>query len=357
MTGLTAAGHALRPPSTATHNYFSELSARHGPAAQKETQMKRETIKHFFGLLAVAAMLAGTGSSRAEGTPDGTVPVTMTVTASVAANKRMPQITRDDVTVKLGGNRLEVIDWAPARSVRAGLELFILIDETADSRLSLQYEDLRGFINDQPPTTLIGVGYMSNGTVRIAQDLTADHVLAAKALRIPLGVTTGVASPYLSAASLMKRWPVDGNRREVILLTDGVGRNHFHLGWGRSHQIDPDADTAAAVAQKTGTNIFSIYSPSSSRLRRNYWTSVEGQMSLARLSDRTGGASFYLGTQSPVSIQPYLAKMQTMLNNQYILSFSAKPGKKAAFQPVKISTEVAGVDLAAHDAVWVTGGK
>jgi hypothetical protein len=80
-------------------------------------------------------------------------------------------------------------------------------------------------------------------------------------------------------------------------------------------------------------------------------------MNLSRLSDRTGGASFYLGTHFPVSIAPYLSQVQSMLDNQYILGFSIEPGKKSGFQPVKLSTEVAGVDLATHDAVWVTGEK
>lgn len=320
--------------------------------------MKLARKKQIFGLLAALAMLVGgSSSSKAERTSDATVPVTMTVTASVPANKRMPEITRDDVTVKLGKNQLEAIDWAPARTARAGLELFILIDDAAHQRLGQQYDDLRAFINAQPSATSIGIGYMSNGTVWIAQDLTKDRALAVNALRMPLGVTSGVASPYLSVTNLMKNWPLGDNRREVILLTDGIGRRHFHFGWMRAYQIDPDADTAAAVAQKTGTNIFSIYSPGAAHSRRGYWASTNGQMNLSRLSERTGGASFYLGTHFPVSIAPYLSQVQSMLDNQYILSFSIEPGKKSGFEPVKLSTEVAGVDLAAHDAVWVTGGK
>lgn len=319
--------------------------------------MKLARQKQLFGLLAALAILVGgSGSSKAERTSDAAVPVTMTVTANVAANKRMPEITRDDVTVQLGKNQLEVVDWAPARNARAGLELFILIDDGANRRLSQQYDDLRAFINAQPSTTSIGIGYMSNGTVWIAQDLTKDRALAVNALRMPLGVTSRTASPYLSVTSLMKSWPVGDNRREVILLTDGIGRSHFHFGW-RAYQIDPDADAAAAVAQKTGTNIFSIFSPGAERYRRGYWASINGQMNLSRLSERTGGASFYLGTHFPVSIAPYLSEVQSMLDNQYILSFSIEPGKKSGFQPVKLSTEVAGVDLAAHDAVWVAGGQ
>ena len=74
---------------------------------------------------------------------------------------------------------------------------------------------------------------------------------------------------------------------------------------------------------------------------------------MSQLSESTGGESFSLGVQSPVSLQPYLNKLQTVLRNQYLLSFAAIPGSKPELQTVKLKTEVAGVELAAPDAVWV----
>ena len=320
--------------------------------------MRIPRIKHFVSLLAGAAMfVTGVGFGTAETAPGATVPVTMTVTASVAGNKRMPEITGGDVVIRQGKSQLAVTNWVPARGDRAGLELFILIDDAADSLVSLQYDDLRAFINAQPATTLVGVGYMRNATVQIAQDLTLNHDMASQALRIPLGNPGAFGSPYLSVADLMKRWPVDQNRREVIMITDGVGRERRHLGWHRGYRHDPDVEAASALAQRTDTNIFAIYTPGSNRFHRGYWDVINGQMNMTRLSDRTGGASFYLGLHGPVSIQPYLAQLQTILDNQYLLSFSANPGRRPGFQTIDLSTEVAGVNLVAHDAVWVAGGK
>jgi len=158
-------------------------------------------------------------------------------------------------------------------------------------------------------------------------------------------------------SDLMKNWPVNQNRREILMVTDGIGRERHHAGWHRGYRTDTDADTASAVAQRTGTNIFSIYAPGAPRFRRGYWAGVNGQMNMTRLSDSTGGAAFYLGLHSPVNIRPYLDRLQSMLDNQYLLSFSAKPGKRSGLQSINLSTEVAGVDLAAHNAVWVAGGK
>jgi hypothetical protein len=320
--------------------------------------MNSQRIKKFYGFLVAALVLAtGTIASKAAATPEGRIPVTMTVTANVAADKSTPEINLDNVLVRQGKSQLKVTDWVAARGERAGLELFILIDDKSDSRISLQYDELRAFINAQPASTLVGVGYMRNATVQIAQDLTSDHGRAAQALRLPMGYSGAYGSPYLSMVDLMKRWPVDENRREVIVITDGIGRGQSRLGWHRGYVQDSDADTASAVAQRTGTNIFAIYAPASGLSRHGYWDGMSGQMNLTRLTDQTGGASFYLGLHSPVSIEPYLAQVQTMLDNQYLLSFSAKATKRAGLQFVKISTDLAGVDLASHDAVWVAGQK
>jgi len=322
--------------------------------------MKSKGMQQIVSLLAGAVMLfAGSGTSKAADASTAAVPVTMTVTANVKADKRMPVITQDDIVVRQGKSRLNVTEWVPARGDRAGLELFILIDDVSDARFSLQYDDLRAFINSQPASTLVGVGYMRNATVQIAQNLTADHELAAQALRLPLGYQGAHGSPYLSVTDLMKRWAVDQNRREILMITSGVGRGHGHhfMNWRMGYLQDPDVDTASAVAQRTGTNIFTIYTPGSSLYRFSRWDLMNGQMNMSRLSDRTGGAAFYLGLHSPVSIQSYLGELQRILNNQYLLSFTANGGKHSGLQNINLSTEVAGVDLSAHDAVWVAGAK
>src|SRR5271170_3441583 len=149
---------------------------------------------------------------------------TMTVTSSVAENKTMPEIKPQDVTVQQGKQRLQVTDWVRAQGDHAGLDLFILIDDSSSSSLGSQLDDLRSFIKSQPSTTLVGVAYMRNAVVNVTQDLTSDHDAAAKALRLPLGSVGAYGSPYLSVIDLMKRWPANQNRREVILVTDGIDR-------------------------------------------------------------------------------------------------------------------------------------
>lgn len=288
------------------------------------------------------------------GTNTATGPqVRMTVTANVEKGKRTPQIDKADIVVKQGKEPLQVAGWTPAQDDRAGLELFFLIDDASAWNLGTQLQDLRTFINSQPPTTAIGVGYARNGTVEVRQDLTTDHELAAKSLRLPMSSVGAYGSPYLSVASLMKGWAASDNRREVILVTDGIDR----AGRGRNALLNPDVDTAASLAQKTGTIIHTIYFPGVGHWYRSYWERNYGQNGIAKLSDITGGESFALGLQAPVSFAPYLEQVQQILDNQYLLTFSAKPGKKSGLQFVTVSTEVAGVDFSTPDAVWVPAAK
>lgn len=284
-----------------------------------------------------------------------TVPVRMTVTVNVVGDRTMPQMGREDVMVKQGKDRLKVTNWVPAKGDSASLGLYVLIDDASDSSLGSQLDDVRGFINSQGPGTLVAVGYMSNATVRIVQDFTTDHALAAKAVRLPLGTTGAYGSPYLSVIDLMKRWSGNAKRNAVLMVTDGIDRARGSFGRGMG--IPPDVDVASDLAQRTGTLIYTIYSPGIGRLHRNFWVANNAQNALARLSAETGAESFFLGLQSPVSFKPYLNQVQKMLDNQYIVEFLAKPSKKAGLQSVRISTEVPGVELAAANSVWVPAAK
>src|SRR3989441_5494426 len=81
-----------------------------------------------------------------------------------------------------GHDRAKVTDWLPLQGEHAGLQLFILIDDAANTSLGSQLEDIRQFINAQPSTTAIGVAYMRNSIADILQNPTNDHAQAAKAL-------------------------------------------------------------------------------------------------------------------------------------------------------------------------------
>jgi hypothetical protein len=103
--------------------------------------------------------------------------------------------------------------------------------------------------------------------------------------------------------------------------------------------------------------IHTIYTPGARHGRLSYWRAQSGQVNMARLSAKTGGMSFHMGLHPAVSFAPYLNDLQRGLDNQYLWSFEATPGRKPLYQAVSLDTEVAGVRLAAQDAVWIPGSR
>lgn len=305
-------------------------------------------------MLFAAALIGLLPLHAQQGEPGATSYARMTVTLRVQGdNKRTPVVTRNDVIVTQSKRSLQVIGWTPASGHRAGLDLFVLLDDASDSSLGSHLDDLRSFVTALPQSTAVGVGYMRNGTVQIAQNLTTDHVLAAKSIRLPLATTGAYASPYLSLIDLIKRWPENGKRREVVMVTDGIDRFRAEGRFRGPRLISSDVDSASRAAERTGTIVDTICVHGAGRLARNYWEVTNGQNGIAKLSDATGGESYFLGTQGPVSLTPYLDDVQKALGNQYLLEFRAIPGKKSGLQYVNLTTPVAGVELDSADSVWV----
>ena len=278
------------------------------------------------------------------------VPVHMVVTVKPRHNGgQVPALAATDVKVYQRDKQNAVTSWVPLQGDRAGLQLFILIDDTARASLGLQLDSLKKFIEEQPDTTAIGVGYMRNGTVLTLQNLTKDHALAAKALRLPIG-TVGYTSPYLSLSDLMKKWPVGEDRREILMITSGID------ALGGSPFTNPYLSAAVDRAQRGGFIVYSIYTPGAGRVGRGFFRGNLAQTGLDMLAQKTGGATYYLGVGSPVDIAPYLQDVSFSLRHQYELTFLAKSAKKPTLQPVKIKTETPNIGvIAAEDSYVGTG--
>jgi hypothetical protein len=127
---------------------------------------------------------------------------------SLGDASEVPSLSPETVQVKQGKNVLKVQHLIPARGDSATLQFVVMIDDTCDGAgIGTHLNDLREFINAQPPATSVAVAYMSNATVQFAQNFTTDHAQTAKALRLPRGNLSSMDSPYLSLISLVKGWP------------------------------------------------------------------------------------------------------------------------------------------------------
>lgn len=272
------------------------------------------------------------------------------VTVEPKHGSNAPVINREDVMVFEGHDRDTVTDWIPLQGDRAGLQLFILIDDESSTSLGSQLEDLRQFINAQPSSTKIGVAYMQNGIGRIIEEPTNDHAQAAKALRLPIGVGGANASPYFSLSDLAKKWPPGDERREVLMISDGIDRYY-----GSGDPEDPYLQAAIDDAVKAGILVSAIYTPGVGHYGHSYWQNYWGQIYLSELAEKTGGEAYYIGfTGAPVSFAPYLQDFERRLQHQYLLGFVPKPTEKNGWHKIRLRTEVPNVDLVSADRVWVS---
>lgn len=318
--------------------------------------------------------------------PSTTVQVHLVVTdQTFNDSSELPVLRPENIQVRVGKDVAKVEHLIPARDDNGALQLIVLIDDTCEaSTLGNNLNDLREFINAQPASTMVGVAYMSNATIQITQNLTVDHALAAKAVRLPRGISSTMDSPYLSLVSLVKSWPEQKVRREVLMISDGIDRlrgdntssspfsaaDASRSGFGPSPAgtrpgtntmagpstmptISADADTASNVSQRYGVIVHSIYATGVGRLSRNAWEAQLGQSGIAKVTDETGGEYFALGTQNAVSFKPYLDRLQKIFDNQYFLVLQVTPRKKEGLQRVRVSTEVANADIASANNVWV----
>ena len=302
------------------------------------------------GFIRIALALSSTLVLAQEKVSAPEVPVRMIVTVEPRHDKDAPVLHREDLMVFQKNQRLRVTDVVPRQGEQAALELFVLIDDGSGVSLGSQLGDLRQFIENQPATTSIGIGYMRNGSVQMAQEMTADRQKAAKSLRLPLSSPGIVASPFLALSDLIKRWPASAARHEVVLVSSGVDP----LGGGIN---DPYLNAAIEHAQRAGIVVYAVYIPGAGHLGHSYWLMNWGQNHLAQIAEETGGEAYMLGFGPPVSIAQYLTDITKHLAHQYVVTFLATPGKKAGFQSVHVTTEVPDAELVSAGKVYVPASQ
>jgi hypothetical protein len=292
-----------------------------------------------------------------------TVPAQMVVTVEATHGTEVPAINREDVVVFQGLEHDEVKDWIHLQGETSRLELFLLLDDASQTSLGSRLEDIRHFINSQPPTTALGLGYMRGGVVDIVERFTTDHAKVANSLRLPIGSLGATANPYLSIVDVIKQWPTNPPsqqalmnrwpdvpvRHEILVVSDGIDQS------GGTSLANPFVDEAIVEAERAGVIIYAIYARGVGRYGRSLWRINSGQNYLSEISEETGGEAFYLGTETAISFTPYLDDLNRHLSHQYLLAFFAKPEKKPGLQRIKLRTEVPNAELVGAQKVYLPG--
>jgi hypothetical protein len=264
-------------------------------------------------------------------------------------------IPESQVQATVDGKHAKISNWIPLRGEQSGLQIVVLIDGSARSGLSLQYNDLRSFVRNLPQGAQVGIAYMQNGRAVMAQNITADRDMASAAFRLPSGIPGGSASPYFCLSDLVKNWPSSNttDRREVLMITDGVD-----LYYGRSYDPnDPYVLAAITDAQRANVIVHSIFWRDTGRFDNSQWTEAGAQNYLLQVSQGTGGRAYWQGFGNPVSFVPFLDDLATRLKNQYELGILASPKSKTQLQSLKLKVSTPNVKVDAPQKIVVPGSE
>jgi hypothetical protein len=237
----------------------------------------------------------------------------------------------------------------------AGVQIALLIDDGLSRSAGIQLDDLKKFMTSLPPGIEVLVGYMANGSVRVASPFSTDRDAAAAALRLPMGTAGLSGSPYFCLQDFVKKWP-EGNgggpakARFVMMLTNGVDPYNGSTRLG--NQDSSYVTAAVSDAQRAGVAVYSIYYRDAG-FRGDPSASLSGQSYLQQVADGTGGESYFEGSGNPVSLTPFLKEFLHSVAETYVATFNtdAGGGGRDHLVKVKMSTSTAKLKLRYPDMV------
>src|SRR5215207_3360517 len=197
------------------------------------------------------------------------------------------------------------------------LNLAVLIQDDLVSQVGNELGVTRDFIRSLPQGSKVMVGYITTGTLQVRQPFTTDLEKAAKSLRIPIGSRSSSAfNPYVEVIEALKKFESGGtNANALLLISDGLDTSRGFDSTAAGHTLD--IDRAISEANKRRVSIFSFYAPSVGLTSHSRLAESNGQSSLNRVSNETGGRAFFQGTTGFVTFDSYFSRLRETLNRQY----------------------------------------
>lgn len=171
------------------------------------------------------------------------------------------------------------------------------------------------------------VAYIRGGTLQIRQKFTEDLEAAANSIRIITGNTATASSPYDGVEDALKRFDaLPSGRRAILLVSDGLDASRGIDSSSPGQSID--LDRAILRAQRKSVAVYSIYAPATLTERGNSRFVLNGQGSLQKISDETGGRAYFQGTSEAISFEPFFEDLNVALNRQFALTYLSTHLKK-----------------------------
>lgn len=271
-------------------------------------------------LLLAAQLSAGQGSSRrSRGAPR---PVTIPVTIKV--NKPETEIRVVDLMVREDGEVQSLLSIR--RPADNPVTLAVLLQDDLVSSIANEARGVATFIRNLPAGSRVMVGYIRSGSLQVRRRFTTDLDRAAASVRPPLSsASASPFNPYVEIIEALRRFDSQPlGRRAILVVSDGLDVSRGLDSSSPSASLD--LARAIREAQRRGVAIYSIFAPPA--VSGNRFLIANGQSSLQKLSDETGGRAFFQGTSAPVSFQPFLREISSTLERQIALTYlSTHPNK------------------------------
>lgn len=278
----------------------------------------------------------------AQDAPSVGVPARVVISAGHFYSAQPPVLTPEDVDVTEGVDSLPVLSVTP---LHGPVEIFILVDNCSSCEPGTKFEELRKFINSQPPATSIGVAYIRDGKLEIAQSPSSDRKQAIKTLNVPTG--SQPSNPFFALADLITQWKPDSSRHIVVMISNGLDPKADGIS-----QNGP-AEASIEAAERSGVAVFAMYHPSADYAAADWEKLYAGQVQLSHVATESGGEAYFLGFGPMPSLAPFLNDVADHLANQYQVEFLAKPGAAGTLDEVVVKSRNRDVDIMAPARVWI----
>ena len=188
------------------------------------------------------------------------------------------------------------------------------------------------------------IGYLRTGSLQVKQKFTNDLEKAAKALRPPSGfANSSPYNPYVEVIEALKKFDsqplVAGRfcwfRMAWIFRVESTLHRRLRVSIC-SVRLMNRSDAAWRFMAFTRRQLLAAANPS---------LAGNGQSSLLRLSNETGGMAFFQGSGAPVSFDPFIRELDVSLEKQAALTFLSTHLNKG-FHRIEVNSSTPGVRVA-----------
>jgi len=271
------------------------------------------------GLLVVAALAAAQDTPQRGPAKPVTVPVTIRLRGSKPVEMRIV-----DYLLREDGEMQSILSMRSPMD--SPLTLALLMQDDLDPSASTEIRNLEKFIPNQPEDSRVMIGYIRSGTLDVRRKFTTDLNRAAQAVRAPLSVASAAPfNPYVEIIEGLKKFDSQPlGRRAMIVVSDGIDVSRGVDSSTATGSLD--LQRAITEAQRRSVAVYSIFVPPAAPVSQTI--DLNGESCLEHLSNETGGRAFFQGISTPVSFEPFLNQIASLMSKQIALTYLSTHTKK-----------------------------